>query len=39
MLHTEDTKTSHIDSDVVDDVIHMLGSKFGKMKVVRGSCH
>ena len=37
--HVDDTSVSHVDSDAVDDVICMLESKFGKMKVVRGSCH
>ena len=39
MWHSDGTKTSHADSDAVDDVVQMLENKFGKMKVVRGVCH
>ena len=35
----DDTKTSHEDSNAVDDVTQMLENKFGKTNVVRGSCH
>ena len=37
--HVDDTKISHVDSAVVDDIIRLLEDKFGKMKVVRGARH
>ena len=37
--HADETKMSNTDSDTVDDVIHIMESKFGKMKLGRGRYH
>jgi len=37
--HVDDNKISHVDSEVVSDVIKSIEDKFGKMTVTRGKSH
>ena len=37
--HVDDNKISHVNADVVEDVIAKIESKFGKMVVTRGETH
>mmetsp|Transcript_26617 Transcript_26617/g.41320 ORF Transcript_26617/g.41320 Transcript_26617/m.41320 type:complete len:590 (+) Transcript_26617:1688-3457(+) len=37
--HVDDNKISHVEADVVEDVISMIESKFGKMKITCGNTH
>ena len=37
--HVDDNKISHVESDVMEDVISKIESKFGKMKITRGNTH
>ena len=37
--HVDDNKISHVNADVVEDVITKIEEKFGKMVVTRGETH
>ena len=37
--YVDDNKISHVEADVVEDVISKIESKFGKMKITRGNTH
>jgi len=37
--HVDDNKISHVNSNVVDEIIGLIESKFGKMTIVRGDEH
>ena len=37
--HVDDNKISHVDKDVVSEVIKCIEEKFGKMTVTRGDNH
>jgi len=37
--HVDDNKISHVDADMVEDVISKIESKFGKVVVTRGDTH
>ena len=37
--HVDDNKISHVDSNIVSDVIKSIDAKFGKMAVTRGDTH
>jgi hypothetical protein len=37
--HVDDTKTSHVDHNVVTGVIEKIEERFGKMQVTRGKAH
>jgi len=37
--HVDDNKISHVNADVVEDVIAKIEEKFGKMVVTRGDTH
>ena len=39
LLYVDNTKISHKDPKVVDNIIEKIEGKFGKMKVVRGLIH